>query len=130
MSSETTVTRMKVCCQCSEPLAGKKRMKDHEGRYWCMDCGERDRQKRLQTIKAPGDLCAACHQKFPENKLQKWGHMLYCPKCYKRVSRADHHGIMDAVKTAADNEFNRRWIYLGIGVVVLIVLILLPKLLG
>ncbi len=71
----------KVCCKCGKNVAGKKRMKDHEGRYWCISCGEEDQKKKRL---AAGGICSGCGDSFPESQLTEFGTLPYCKTCIKK----------------------------------------------
>src|SRR4051794_26560572 len=36
----------KVCVACGKDVAGQKRFKDAQGRYWCYDCGVEDHLRK------------------------------------------------------------------------------------
>src|SRR3954453_16743985 len=36
----------KKCFVCGKDLAGRKRLKDHLGRYWCRECARADRRAK------------------------------------------------------------------------------------
>jgi formylmethanofuran dehydrogenase subunit E len=86
--------KLKVCCNCGEAVSGRKRMRDWEGRYWCEKCGEADNKKRLELITTQGTACAGCRQKFPEKKLQRFGNLLYCRRCYGKMAAVSSGGFV------------------------------------
>lgn len=86
MQSTQTSTKIKVCCNCGEVVSGRKRMRDWENRYWCEKCGEADNKRKMDLITAKGTACADCRRKFPEEKLQRFGNLLYCRNCYKKLA--------------------------------------------
>src|SRR5688572_19479194 len=47
-------------------LSGRKRLRDHLGRYWCADCARADRRakKRMKQIKCPD-----CNRMVPPHKM-------------------------------------------------------------
>ena len=45
----TSSAAVKRCVACGRDVAGTKRMKDSQGRYWCVDCGEADLKKKAKT---------------------------------------------------------------------------------
>jgi hypothetical protein len=62
----TTIAGAKICCKCGADVAGKKRLKDHSGNYWCADCNLADeKRKRLLEM----GICSACGQHFPGHDL-------------------------------------------------------------
>src|ERR1041384_7680768 len=50
---------VKICCICGADVAGKQRMKDREGRYFCYDCGVEDSKRKHGEA---GEMCADCHR--------------------------------------------------------------------
>jgi hypothetical protein len=61
-------------------------MKDSQGRYWCIPCGEADqRRKAMSSTTAP---CAGCHKPFPKGKLDKHGEHFFCPACLKKRTKS------------------------------------------
>jgi hypothetical protein len=45
----TPSAAVKRCVACGRDVAGTKRMKDSQGRYWCVDCGEADLKKKAKA---------------------------------------------------------------------------------
>jgi hypothetical protein len=73
---------VKTCVQCGKNLNGQKRMKDSQGRYWCLECGEADQKKKAASAAAVGaNICSGCGDTFPAHQLQAWGSKRLCPKC-------------------------------------------------
>ncbi len=85
MPTETSMG-LKACCECGADVAGQPRMKDSQGRYWCVPCGEADQKKR--AIASPTAPCDGCHQQFAKGKLDPLGGHFYCKACLKKRSRA------------------------------------------
>jgi hypothetical protein len=71
----------KSCVSCGKNLNGQKRMKDSQGRYWCMECGAEDQRKKLIAGSGGANACSACGQTFPGHLLSKWGSRQLCPGC-------------------------------------------------
>ena len=40
----------KHCCVCGVDVAGRKRYKDHDGRYWCEECKAAGREDRKSVV--------------------------------------------------------------------------------
>jgi hypothetical protein len=136
MPGDTSIASagIKACCACGTDVAGQARMKDSQGRYWCMPCGQADERRKLAA--ATHLNCAACHKLFPKGKLDKDGDHWFCKACLKkrtRVAAAHHpsapgtHAGMAAAATTADAPASdrRRTILLA---AVLIVLLLISVL--
>ncbi|HSV15579.1 MAG TPA: hypothetical protein VLI90_15060 [Tepidisphaeraceae bacterium] len=45
----TGSTATKRCITCGKDVTTIKRMKDSQGRYWCVDCGMADRRKKMKA---------------------------------------------------------------------------------
>jgi hypothetical protein len=61
-------------------------MKDSQGRYWCVPCGQAD--QRRKAITATTANCAGCHKPFPKGKLDKHGEHFFCKACLKKRTKA------------------------------------------
>lgn len=78
-SDELTATEKK-CYVCGKSLAGRTRLKDHLGRYWCKECAAADeRAKRRQDELR----CPDCGRVFPEKKLVYFQATRVCSTCFK-----------------------------------------------
>ena len=83
MTTETAT--IKSCCACGVSVSGQARMKDSQGKYWCIACGEADqRRKHITATSAP---CAACRKSFPKGKLDKDGEWFFCKPCLKKRTK-------------------------------------------
>jgi hypothetical protein len=71
---------VKSCVQCGKNLNGQKRMKDSQGRYWCMECGTEDQKKKMGAS-AGANVCSGCGETFPAHQLAVWGSKRLCAKC-------------------------------------------------
>ena len=70
----------KTCYVCGKSLAGRTRLKDHLGRYWCKQCAAADeRAKRREAALR----CPDCSRVFPEHKLVYFQTTRVCPTCFK-----------------------------------------------
>jgi len=57
MSNDTSfasVAVVKTCCACGTSVSGQPRMKDSQGRYWCVPCGEAEVSHAPLAIRARG----------------------------------------------------------------------------
>jgi ribosomal protein S27E len=70
----------KKCFVCGRDLAGRKRLKDHLGRYWCRECARADeRAKRHEE-----DLrCPDCGRVFPVARLVYFQATRVCKTCFR-----------------------------------------------
>ena len=91
----TTTTGAKLCCKCGADVAGKKRLKDHDGRYWCAECNAADQKK--QKLLA-GGICAGCGEAFHGPGLTLIGDNTYCKPCLKVRARQETAGFTNNVK--------------------------------
>jgi hypothetical protein len=84
-SPATVASKEKTCYVCGKDLAGRTRLKDHVGRYWCKECAKADARAK----KREDDLrCADCSRVFPAHKLQYFQQSRVCATCYKERERA------------------------------------------
>jgi hypothetical protein len=109
----------KSCYVCGEDLVGKKRLKDHLGRYWCQRCADADERAK----KREGELrCPDCSRVFPDHKLVYFGAERVCQSCYKEREKALEKKITKAAgeKIQKGEEINKiKWLaIIGIGLIV------------
>lgn len=95
MPSATTTAGVKLCCQCGIDVAGHKRMKDHRGRYWCVDCAKAD-EKRKRLLES--GVCAGCGEAFHGHELTVIGFSTYCKRCLKTRAKQETGGFVNNVK--------------------------------
>ena len=91
----TTTAGANICCKCGIDVAGKKRMKDHQGQYWCADCGKAD-AKRKKLVE--GGICAGCGEHFFGPGLTLIGDNTYCKKCLKTRAKEETAGFVNNFK--------------------------------
>ena len=91
----TTTAGAKICCKCGVDVAGKKRVKDRQGNYWCADCSRAD-EKRKRLVE--GGICAGCGEHFFGPGLTLIGDNTYCKKCLKTRARQETSGFVNNVK--------------------------------
>lgn len=72
---------VKSCVACGKNLNGQKRMKDSQGRYWCIECGTEDQKRKLAAGGVGANACSSCGQTFPGHQLTVWGSRKLCPAC-------------------------------------------------
>jgi hypothetical protein len=137
----------KICCVCGENVAGKPRMKDKEGRYWCYECGMADTQRKRQLESAAAGRpasdssvaarvetvpCPDCQQQFTPPDLVEFEGKFLCPGCIQKRKLAKRRAearIAAAEEEAREAERRRRMMMLGGGVVaVLFLLYMLTRL--
>ena len=110
----------KVCCSCGKNVAGQKRFKDAEGRYWCYDCGVED---HIAKHPEDGIACADCGSKFAPSKLHEFEDDVYCDGCLKKRQQAkkrEEHRIAAAAEEAREQEKRRKMMLIGAAVVAVI----------
>ena len=101
--SESMAGGRKICCKCNIDVTGAPRMKDQQGRYWCMPCGEQDRRHQSH---ASGGICEGCGESFSSAQLMEISGQILCPACRKRKfthglpgEKAESGGILGSVKS-------------------------------
>jgi DNA-directed RNA polymerase subunit RPC12/RpoP len=77
-----TTTTMKRCVACGKDVSQGKRMKDSQGRYWCVDCGAADQRKKASV--GGGVACSACGKSVGAGQISKWGNAMLCAACVKQ----------------------------------------------
>ncbi len=98
---DSTITSSpKLCVACGKNVAGRKRMKDSAGRYWCIECGKADQAKKVAMGLAGaggGTTCGGCGENFSASQLTKWGNASLCNKCIAKRSKGP--GLVESLKS-------------------------------
>ena len=81
----TTSAGAKLCCKCGIDVSGRKRLKDHQGRYWCPECSTSD-EKRKKLIEQ--GICAGCGEAFQGHELTVIGAKTSCMGWLEKRARA------------------------------------------
>ena len=84
-----TATGVKMCCKCGRDVTAAPRMKDKEGKYWCVPCGEADRRHQMH---ANLGICEGCGESFGKGQLLELAGETLCPRCRKR-KYSHAHGV-------------------------------------
>ena len=97
----------KKCYVCGADLAGRTRLKDHLGRYWCKECAAADERakKREDELR-----CADCSRVFPARKLQYFQTDRVCSTCFKHREKELERKIVKA--TAEKMHKTHEWMQL------------------
>ena len=80
MSAPVAVGGRKICVKCGLDITSSPRMKDREGKYWCIPCGEQDRMHRIHN---DAGICEICGESFHHSQLMNIGGQHLCPRCRK-----------------------------------------------
>ena len=91
--ASATAKTAKVCCKCGRSVSGQKRMKDSEGRYWCLPCGQADQRAKKKGASGT-TACAKCGTATPAKQLKEYGRLSYCKKCFKKVTHTSNPGFV------------------------------------
>jgi hypothetical protein len=96
----------KRCYVCGTNLAGRTRLKDHLGRYWCKECAAADERAKRREEEL---RCADCSRVFPARKLQYFQADRVCATCFKAREKALERKILKANlnKVEKENEFKQ-----------------------
>jgi hypothetical protein len=104
----------KICVVCGANVAGKPRMKDGEGRYWCYECGITDTQRKHPVP------CSDCGGEFPQTELADFQGVSVCTACAdkrKLAARREAARIAAAEEEARHQELRRHRLLLA-GIIV------------
>ncbi len=117
---------VKACISCGKQVNGQKRMKDSQGKYWCMECGAEDQRKKLMSS-GGGSLCGGCGETFPAHQLSKWGSRQLCTSCSRSQSKGP--GAMQTIKglfagSGGGQNDKGKLIKLGVVVVLLVLVVI------
>jgi len=120
MPSTSAVT--KFCSKCGRNVAGEKRIKDHSGNYWCVECN-RLQQRREKLIE--GGICAGCGEAFHGPGLTLIGHDTFCARCLRARAKQETSGFVHNVKEmltgSRDHEKRTTLMLLIISVVIVLI---------
>ncbi|MGA2499303.1 MAG: hypothetical protein ABSH20_16310 [Tepidisphaeraceae bacterium] len=94
-SAPSGAKHAKVCCVCGANLAGEKRYKDSEGRYWCCDCAKADTDKKTPAV------CPDCNQQLTAGDLTDFEGQKLCHAC---IGKRQHAAKRAAQRKAAAEE--------------------------
>jgi hypothetical protein len=105
--ASTASSTSKVCVQCGRDVTGAQRMRDSQGKYWCIACGEADQRKRKGS---EGVVCAGCSKTFPPAAMTAVNLLPYCTKCVKKRKKASHSGesIFSRLSASSDQVDKKR----------------------
>ena len=96
MSVNAATAVKKICIKCGRDVTGAPRMKDHEGKYWCVPCGEADRRHQAH---ASGGICEGCGESFNKALLLDIAGQSLCPPCRKKKFAKNHGHTVPAGRT-------------------------------
>ena len=98
-----TATQSKTCYVCGKDLTGRKRLKDHRGRYWCAECAAADDRLKQRENEL---RCPDCGRVFPDHKLMYFQADRVCHSCFKerekRLERKIAKATGNKVQKAAE----------------------------
>jgi hypothetical protein len=108
----------KVCVACGKDVAGQKRFKDAQGRYWCYDCGVDDHVRKHPE---EGAACSKCGEKFSPTKLFEFDGGSFCESCLtkaKMTKKREQQRIAAAAEEARRQAQHRKMFVIGAGAAV------------
>ncbi len=94
----------KVCCECGRDVTHQPRMKDADGKYWCIPCGESDRAKHHREMVN----CADCQMRWPIDAIQLLDGLHLCEGCYE-LRMHSRENLQRAFS-------RRKWWSMGLGI--------------
>jgi hypothetical protein len=110
----------KKCYVCGANLAGRVRLKDHLGRYWCKECAAADARAKRREDEL---RCADCSRVFPAHKLQYFQTDRVCATCFKAREKELERKIVkaNAEKMHKSHEWGQvKWLaIIAIGLIVI-----------
>jgi formylmethanofuran dehydrogenase subunit E len=103
--ASTASSTSKVCVQCGRDVTGAQRMRDSQGKYWCIACGEADQRKRKGS---EGVTCAGCSKTFPASAITTVNLLPYCGKCAKKRKSASRESLFSRFSSSSDQIDKKR----------------------
>jgi formylmethanofuran dehydrogenase subunit E len=102
----TASINSKVCIHCGRDVTGAQRMRDSQGKYWCIACGESDKRKKKGD---EGVVCAGCSKTFAPAQMTAVNLLPYCSKCAKRRRKSTRSGeSLFARLTASSDQIDKK----------------------
>jgi hypothetical protein len=118
----------KKCYVCGANLAGRVRLKDHLGRYWCKECAAADARAKRREDEL---RCADCSRVFPPHKLQYFQTDRVCSTCFKKREKELERKIVKAnvEKVHKSHEWGQlKWMaIIAVGLIVIATIIQLTR---
>jgi hypothetical protein len=108
----------KICVICGANVAGRPRLKDRQGQYFCIECGEADSERKH----AVGTPCTDCKKRFGEKEIHQHNGEPVCDACLMKRHQAerDHARRMRAQHEEEEAARARKiQISVAVGIVVL-----------
>jgi hypothetical protein len=121
LAKSAAPTWAKYCCQCGDDVTTQPRMKDRQGRYWCIPCGEADAVSRNQEL----THCSACGKEFQRGQLLIHDGALACEECVKSGAVAAAVKAVRQPRPKGDATPSARKIYIFLATVVVLVIVYL-----
>ena len=110
----------KKCYVCGANLAGRVRLKDHLGRYWCKECAAADERAKRREDEL---RCADCSRVFPPHKLQYFQTDRVCATCFRAREKVLEKKIVKF--TAEKKHKEHEWLQLKWMAIIVLGLILI-----
>ena len=120
----SAASKEKTCYVCGKSLAGRVRLKDHLGRYWCKQCASADKRAKRHEEKG---RCSDCSRVFKPEKLTTLpNNVRVCSTCLKAREAALEKKIVRQGITQVHDKHEKRklkWMAIIAAILVLIILI-------
>jgi formylmethanofuran dehydrogenase subunit E len=104
MSAPLAAGVKKICVKCGMDVSQARRMKDKEGNYWCVPCGEKDKMRRLHS---DAGICEGCGESFNKGSLMDIGGQHLCPRCRKHKYSSGGGPIVRKIMKTVKGLFGR-----------------------
>jgi hypothetical protein len=112
----------KICVVCGANVAGRPRLKDRQGQYFCIECGEADSERKHGV----GTPCTDCKKKFPDAQLHLHKGEQVCEACLAARHTAERDAARKLRAVHEEEETRRaRKIQIAVGVGIVVVAVVL-----
>ena len=88
-------SELKLCVKCNKDVTHAKRMKDRQGKYWCIACGIEDSKKKHSSKV----ICSDCRSKCNPTDVHTVGGDILCAAC---LAARQRHGDLTATPGSDD----------------------------
>jgi hypothetical protein len=120
----SAASKEKSCYVCGKSLAGRVRLKDHLGRYWCKQCASADKKAKRHEEKG---RCSDCSRIFKPEKLTTLpNNVRVCATCLRAREQALEKKIFKQGITHVHEKHEKtklKWLAIIAAILVLIIVI-------
>ncbi len=114
-----SVSGAKLCTNCGKDVTHDRRMKDKDGKYWCLSCGIEDKKKK----QIHSQVCPDCNQKYPQEQMEVFEGVFVCKGCaiLRRKTKKSLKKRMGISDLKHQDKSHKKGMEIALGIVLLLV---------